>query len=452
MSIDTLQWILVIGLSLLLFFLAPLAKTEKAFYKGEGSSGKPNFYLLTSSLVISWLFAKSITNSANLGLSFGIVGGVAYAGYYLSFVVAGLIIYKLRTKGGYLSIHHFLESKFGKGALIIFSLLISFRLWNEVWSNSMVIGSYFGDIGTTPYLLAVIVFTTLTIAYTIKGGMSSSLFTDMVQMILFSVLLAVILFMIFPKADWDIGAFITSGTWTMSQGVNLLLLAILQSMSYPFHDPVMTDRGFVTDAKTTRKAYLWSAVIGMLCIILFSFVGIYGRMEGVSGQAPVEVAKLLGIPMMLIMNFIMITSAASTLDSTFSSFSKMVHLDLKIAKPTLTGGRISMIVIAIAGTIPVFFNPDIIAATTYGGTVVIGLAPIFVFWSMKVPPISFYLSVVGGFAAVVTMIVYPLPERFYFSTGPYADLLAINIYGSIICFTLFLVPRLFWKSKEEKGV
>ena len=139
----------------------------------------------------------------------------------------------------------------------------------------MVIGSYFGDIGTTPYLLAVIVFTTLTIAYTIKGGMSSSLFTDMVQMILFSVLLAVILFMIFPKADWDIGAFITSGTWTMSQGVNLLLLAILQSMSYPFHDPVMTDRGFVTDAKTTRKAYLWSAVIGMLCIILFSFVGIY---------------------------------------------------------------------------------------------------------------------------------------------------------------------------------
>ena len=104
--------------------------------------------------MISWLFAKSITNSANLGLSYGIVGGVAYAGYYLSFIVAGLIIYKLRTKGGFISIHHFLESKFGKGALIIFSILISFRLWNEVWSNSMVIGSYFGDEGTTPYLLA----------------------------------------------------------------------------------------------------------------------------------------------------------------------------------------------------------------------------------------------------------------------------------------------------------
>ena len=442
MSVDTLQWILVIGISLLLFVLAPLAKTQKAFFKGEGESGKPSFFLLTSSLVISWLFAKSITNSANLGLSYGIVGGVAYAGYYLSFIVAGLIIYKLRTKGGFISIHHFLESKFGKGALIIFSILISFRLWNEVWSNSMVIGSYFGDEGTTPYLLAVIVFTSLTIAYSIKGGMSSSLFTDMLQMILFGVLLMVILFMIFPRTNWDIGAFVTSGTWSMSQGVNLLFLAMIQCFSYPFHDPVMTDRGFVTDAKTTRKAYLWSAVIGMLCIILFSFVGVYGRMVGVSGQAPVEVAKLLGVPMMLVMNFIMITSAASTLDSTFSSFSKMVHLDLKIASPTLTGGRISMVVIALAGTVPVFFNPDIISATTYSGTVVIGLAPIFLFWWMKVPPISFYLSVLGGFIAVVLMILWPLPERFLFSTGKYSDLLAINIYGSIICFSLFLAPKL----------
>ena len=442
MSVDTLQWILVIGISLLLFVLAPLAKTQKAFFKGEGESGKPSFFLLTSSLVISWLFAKSITNSANLGLSYGIVGGVAYAGYYLSFIVAGLIIYKLRTKGGFISIHHFLESKFGKGALIIFSILISFRLWNEVWSNSMVIGSYFGDEGTTPYLLAVIVFTSLTIAYSIKGGMSSSLFTDMLQMMLFGVLLMVILFMIFPRTNWDISAFVTSGTWSMSQGVNLLFLAMIQCFSYPFHDPVMTDRGFVTDAKTTRKAYLWSAVIGMLCIILFSFVGVYGRMVGVSGQAPVEVAKLLGVPMMLVMNFIMITSAASTLDSTFSSFSKMVHLDLKIASPTLTGGRISMVVIALAGTVPVFFNPDIISATTYSGTVVIGLAPIFLFWWLKVPPISFYLSVLGGFIAVVLMILWPLPERFLFSTGKYSDLLAINIYGSIICFSLFLAPKL----------
>lgn len=444
MDAYTLQWILVIGISIVLFFLAPLAKTEEAFFKGEGASGKPNFWVLTSSLVISWLFAKSITNAANLGLSYGLVGGVAYAGYYLSFVVAGLIIYKLRTQGGFTSIHHFLQSKFGKGALIIFSLLIAFRLLNEVWSNAMVIGSYFGEQGSAPYLSAVVVFTILTIAYTIKGGMSSSLFTDVIQMVLFGVLLMIILLMIFPKTDWDIPAFVQSGTWSMSQGVNLLLLAILQSFSYPFHDPVLTDRGFVTDAKTTRTSYLWAAVMGALCIIFFSFVGIYGQMEGVTGQAPVEVAKLFGIPMMLLMNFIMITSAASTLDSTFSSFSKLVHLDLKLAKTSLTGGRISMIVIALIGTIPVFFNPEIISATTVSGTMVIGLAPVFLFWNYKVPAVSFYLSVVGGFLFALLCLFFPLPDYLLFSEGKYADLLAVNCYGTVLCFFLFLCPKLFW--------
>jgi len=439
----TLQWLLIIGISVLLYFLAPLAKTEQAFFKGEGASGKPNFWVLTSSLVISWLFAKSITNAANLGLSYGVVGGVAYAGYYLSFVIAGLIIYKLRTVGGFTSIHHFLQTKFGKGALVIFSLLIAFRLLNEVWSNSMVIGSYFGEQGSAPYLSAVVVFTLLTVAYTIKGGMSSSLFTDVIQMVLFGVLLLIILLMIFPKTNWDIPAFVQSGTWSMSQGLNLLLLAILQSFSYPFHDPVLTDRGFVTDAKTTRRSYLWAAVIGALCIIFFSLVGIYGQMEGVVGEAPVEVAKLLGIPMMLLMNFIMITSAASTLDSTFSSFSKLIHLDLKLVNASLSAGRLSMIVIAVIGTIPIFFNPEIISATTVSGTMVIGLAPVFMFWKLEVPAISFYLSVLGGFMFALICLIFPLSESLLFSEGKYADLLAVNCYGTVLCFFLFLCPKLF---------
>jgi hypothetical protein len=88
----TIQWILVIASSLILFFVSPYAKTVNDFFKGSKLEKEPGFILLTSSLVISWLFAKSITNSANLGLSYGIVGGVAYAGYYLSFLVAGITI------------------------------------------------------------------------------------------------------------------------------------------------------------------------------------------------------------------------------------------------------------------------------------------------------------------------------------------------------------------------
>lgn len=78
-------------------------------------------------------------------------------------------------------------------AVAIFSILIAFRLFNEVWSNTMVIGSYFGEKGSGPYYTAVLVFTALTLAYTLKGGMRSALMTDMVQMGLFSLLLVIIL-------------------------------------------------------------------------------------------------------------------------------------------------------------------------------------------------------------------------------------------------------------------
>ena len=143
----TIQWILLIGFGLLFFIIAPNSRTIGSFFSAKDKDGKePNFLMLTSSLVISWIFAKSITNAANLGMAFGIVGGVAYGVYYFSFIVAGIIIYQLRTKGGFKSIHQFIESRYGRGAIIIFSLLIAFRLFNEVWSNTMVIGSYFGEV------------------------------------------------------------------------------------------------------------------------------------------------------------------------------------------------------------------------------------------------------------------------------------------------------------------
>ena len=172
------QWGLVIASSLVLFFISPIAKNTSQFFKAVQKKKTPNTFMLMGSLIISWIFAKSITNAANLGLDYGIVGGVAYAGYYLSFAVAGVIIYKMRVHGNYASIHHFLSSKFGKGAVAVFSILIAIRLFNEVWSNTMVIGSYFGAMGTSSYYWSILVFTTLTLAYVLKGGMSSSIFTD----------------------------------------------------------------------------------------------------------------------------------------------------------------------------------------------------------------------------------------------------------------------------------
>lgn len=442
MNIINWQWALIIVSSLILFFLSPLAKTTDAFFKAVHKRKAPNTVVLTGSLIISWIFAKSITNAANLGLDFGIVGGVAYAGYYLSFAVAGILIFKIRTIGGFKSIHEFLTTKYGKGAMALFSILIAIRLFNEVWSNTMVIGSYFGKMGSSNYYWAIIVFTVLTLAYAIKGGLSSSIFTDIIQMVLFAILLIVILWQVFSIENFSVNDVVSSGTWSFELGLNLFFAAIIQSFSYPFHDPVLTDRAFISSPKVTRKSFLWASALGAICIVLFSVIGVYAQTQGFKGQAAVEVGKAFGVVLLLVINFIMITSAASTLDSTFSSFSKLLAIDLGLAK-SLTFGRASMVVIAILGTLPVFLDAEILSATTISGTMVIGLTPIFLFWNVKVPKSSFYFSVITGLLFGFSLVFNVFPEALIFTEGKYADLLWVNIWGLLSCNILYFLPLIF---------
>lgn len=439
MELINWQWSLIIVSSLILFLISPYAKSKNQFFKATKRLKAPNTFVLTGSLIISWIFAKSITNAANLGLDYGIVGGVAYAGYYLSFAVAGVLIYQLRLKGGFESIHQFLTTKFGKGAMALFSILIAIRLFNEVWSNTMVIGSFFGTQGSDPYYWSIIIFTLLTLAYTIKGGLSSSIFTDVIQMGLFSVLLIIILYHIFSVDDFSTKDVVTSGTWSFELGLNLFFAAIIQSFSYPFHDPVLTDRAFISSPKVTLKSFLLASVLGALCIVLFSIIGVYAQNQGMQGQAAVEVGKAFGVLILLVINLIMITSAASTLDSTFSSFSKLLAIDLNMGKD-LTFGRASMVAIAILGTLPVFLDVEILSATTISGTMVIGLTPVFLFWNIKAPKISFYLSVVCGLVFGFVLVLGIFPKSLIFTDGKYADLLWVNMWGILSCIIIYFIP------------
>lgn len=430
--------------------IAPFSRTSAQFFSAQTKKGgQPGIFMLTSSLVISWIFAKSITNAANLGLSYGLVGGLGYAVYYLSFITGGIVIYRMRVRGGFKSIHHFLETRFGRSAVILFSLLIGFRLFNEVWSNTMVIGSYFGEAGSGSYYLAILAFTLLTLLYTLKGGLRSSLLTDAIQMVLFGGLLIVLLGFIFPRTQGGLTPYLTSGKWEMGAGINLMLVAFIQIFSYPFHDSVMTDRGFISSPERTLISFLWAGVIGFICIVAFSFVGIYGQILGVKGQAAVEVSKTLGLLGMLSMNFIMVTSAASTLDSAFSSFSKLAVQDLGPKKePSVMTGRLVMIIMAVAGTLPIFFNPEILSATTVSGTMVMGLAPIFLLWNHKAPALSFHLSIGAGIIIGLGVATSLVPEDWVLFEGKYGDLLSANLWGSVVCLLLYLIPMLFIRGKK----
>lgn len=450
MPLFTFQWLLVVGSSLFLLWLAPFARTASAFYAGTEREVSPGFWKLLASLVISWLFAKSLTVAANLGLAYGLVGGVGYACYYLSFGVAGVIIYQLRTRGGFGSIHEFLRSKHGTSAVWLFSVLVALRLYNEVWSNTIVIGSYFGEAGSTPYYAAVLVFTALTLAYSLKGGMSSSILTDVVQMGLFVFLLIGLLGLIgFEIGQGGVVAAPdaaapadTWGTWSLAGGLDFLLLALVQAWSYPFHDPVMTDRGFLGEPAPTRRAFLWAMPVGAACIAAFSLVGVYARALGLGGEAAVAVSRSLGVAALLIVNLIMVTSAASTLDSTFSSWAKLSVVDLG-GRRDVRWGRIAMVALVVLGTVPVFLGADIISATTVSGLMVVGLAPVFLLWRVRVPRWGFHVSVLTGLGVGIGTLLYGYPAWMTFGVTKYAGLLGASAIATALAFALFLGSRVF---------
>ncbi|PIK15749.1 hypothetical protein [Halobacteriovorax sp. JY17] len=443
-----MNWAILLTFSGIMYFISPRLKPGNRlaqFFSGKEENGSEiGLKTLTSSLLISWIFAKSIYNSASLGASFSMVGGIAYATYWLSFIVAGFTIYRLKT-AGFNSIHEFLNTKFGKGATWLFSFILVFRLWNEIWSNTMVVGQFFGPNGSGSFIAATWVTTALVLLYSLKSGLRSSILTDVIQMTLTTFLVLLLLGFILPKTDLPMA--LSNTHWSLSGGVDLILVAFIQIWSYPFHDPVMTDRGFITDKKKMLKGFILSGILGFIFIFIFSFIGIYFKTAGLEGNVIIETAKSFGLPLVIIMNVIMLSSASSTIDSTFTSIGKLVSIDLfsKIKMDKILLARISMITLAILGNIMIHAGPSILSATTVSGTMVIGLAPVFIFSSWKrAGKASYYGSVLVGIIFGFMLATKSISGSV--GAGKYGVLLYTNILGTIISFGLFillayLVPR-----------
>ena len=470
----TFVWILLAGYGLLIYRLVqqttPAKVSAVEFFEGQSRQGQaPGLWLLVSSAAISWIFAKSIDNAATLGNAFGITGGIGYAIYYLSFVTAAIALYYLRTRGGFSSIPEFLVSKYGRVCARLFLLAIAIRLLNEVWSNTKVFSLYFGTEGSTGYWIAAGLVTAFTVYYSLIGGLRSSLLTDSAQMILAAVLLVVILATLGP-------GFANNGLpavdpETSLAGLTFCGLAFVQVLSYPFHDPVMTDRAFITSPKVMLKGFILAGLVSGGFIFLFSFVGLYARANGLEGQPTLAVPALLGLPMLLIFNAIMLTSAGSTLDSTFSSVAKLGARDWnnRQGQPTERQallGRWWIVAIAVLGNLPLFsiylgdkVGPAIIQATTISGTMVMGLAPIFLLaFIRKAGSLSFHLAFWPGLVFGVMRVVESatgaalFPAWMSIGSGKYALDLGVNIYGLLICVAGYLLGAALSPAREEVTV
>ena len=442
-----------------MYAMTPTAVSIASFFRGTDNEGRAaSQWMLTASIFISWIFAKSVTNAANLGAAYGVVGGVAYAAYWLSIPLAGWVIYRLRTRHGATGLVAFLVSRYGRAAAVAFTIAILIRLYNEVWSNTAVVGGYFGPPGSAAFIGSALLFTAVTLLYAVKGGLRSSIITDVLQSAVFVLFLGIVLFYVLPSHGPS--ALLSSGNFRMNAGVDLLLVALLQVLSYPFHDPVLTDRGFISPEKQMLKAFIWSGAIGFICIFAFSLVGVHARLDGLpqSDNVPAAVAQGFGIAAAFVMTVVMIVAGGSTVDSTFASLSKLVAQELPMLRGRIPGanairiGAWTMVVFAVIGNLPMIAGTDILKATTVSGTMVMGLAPVFLLAGFtRYSPLSFHLSFWTGIVIGLLLTLGWIPKAWAIGDGKYALLLGANFYGLILCFAGFLLPLLLRRRAAVSG-
>ena len=379
-------------------WFAPRAYDAADFFRGVSPGGlAPGLLSLVFSQVTTWVFARSLMNAAILGYFYGIAGTIAYAAYYLSFLTGGRIVDAIRFRHGFESVQAFLADRFGRTGVWSYNVLIAVRLLSEVFANLLVIGIIFGAAGSTAYFAAIGVLTLVTLAYSMLGGLRASLRTDVFQM---SVLIAVLVALVLQTglaSGYDIPALATSSPALDGPGWVLLAVALLQVWSYPLHDPVMMDRGFLADRETTRRSFYHAAWLGILCILAFGLIGVHAGVSKTAGEDLIAtLTRMLGAETMMLFNFAIIVSAVSTLDSTLSSAAKLSVVDMKMGAETVANGRMAMVLFMVGGLLFVFFgSEDLFSAVAVSGTASMFLAPVIFFsiWGRTRPPVwSFVIA------------------------------------------------------------
>ena len=440
----------LVGLALLSLAISPRVRTVEGFFYGADERGAPpGLWTLVLSQVTTWIFARSLLNAAILGYLFGIAGTVAYAAYYGSFLVGAHVVDGIRFRHGFRNIQSFLVADFGRLGEWTYNFVVALRLLSEVFANLLVVGIIFGGTGTWPYVIAIVAVAGLTLGYGTLGGLRASLKTDVLQMAVLLAILAVLLAIVVSRADFAWVPVLASSPDFTSPGWVLLAVALLQVWSYPLHDPVMTDRGFLADRRTTMRSFHHAFWISLACVLAFGLVGVFAGLHRTDGEALMDtLGRLLGSGAMVLVNLALIVSAVSTLDSTLSSASKLVVVDMRMAKASLLNGRIAMVAF-LAGGLGLLFvgSKDLFSAVAVSGTASMFLAPVVFFriWGgVRVPRWSyataFALAMTGAIGYFIDSAGHlTLFEPLFGSIHDYTKLLIVSLSvlgGGMLAFAI----------------
>ena len=445
-------FIIIIGV-FSLFFISKKSDI-RGFYSGlmEGNK-EPSLLAMIFSLVTTWIFSRSLLTAAILAYYYGLPGALAYTAYYFSFLTGGYFLVNLRKKYKVKSLVNFFESEYGFVGKFSFSFIITIRLISEIFANLIVIGLIFGNAGTMEYNLSIFLIMILSFSYSFLGGLRNSITTDFIQMIIFLFLLiTLVIGIFFSNTIIESNYFFSKINDLSNPGYALILVAFLQIWSYPIHDPVMMDRGFICSTKKTRKSFFLAFLLSSSCIFTFSLLGLCISPNALNNITFIEAVKVnFNEYLAYIIYLLLIVSAISTIDSTLSSAAKLVVFDLALISKTILNGRIVMLVFTLLGLLFIFFdNKDLFTAVAVSGTAATFLTTSFllkVVFNISISKVSFVTSFIFSISGSIVYFLESQKINNSFSLifgldHKYKTLLLINIIILTVSFcSAFLIKK-----------
>ncbi|WP_415920851.1 sodium:proline symporter [Tateyamaria sp. SN6-1] len=388
---------------------APRRASVEGFFSGTFGGQAPGLWVLVLSQVTTWIFARSLMNAAILGYFYGIAGTLAYAAYYGSFLTGGFIVARLRRNGAG-SVQDWLGGRFGSVGTGAYNVIIALRLLSEVFANLLVVGLIAGAVIEGGATAAILVVALVGLAYSAWGGLSAALRTDVTQMVVFLAVFVVAFLYLVLSPGFSLGAVLTApGSAGSYNGWVLLVVAALQVFSYPAHDPVMMDRGFLADEDTTRRSFLHAFWLSTALIIGFGFFGIQASLVGAEYEAELigTWGQMFPAWVFALLMLSLLVSALSTLDSALASASRLVVEELGWAPRSLTGGRAVMCVFMALGTVLTLWgNATLFDAVAVSGTASMFLTPVLIVGLVMGRVIAPWAYLVAFGAAVFGAVAY----------------------------------------------
>ncbi len=427
-------------------YVSPRHVSVDGFFSGANSEGHaPTLWALVMSQVTTWIFARSLLTAAILGYYYGVAGALAYTAYYMSFITGGYIVARLRARGAR-SFQEFLRGEFGATGPLLYNIVIALRLMSEVFANLLVVGLIFSAVFGGAELagqIAMVAMALTALGYSALGGLRASLRTDVFQMGFFALVFALAFLAMVFSDGFSLGAVLTApGISGSYNGWVLLIVAFLQVISYPAHDPVMMDRGFLASPEVTFRSFLHAFWISALCIFGFALFGVQASVVGAElvGGLMGTWKTMFGQTVWFLIAASLLVSAMSTLDSALASSARLAIEELRLGARTIANGRIAMAVFMLGGVLFLLGDTKtLFDAVAVSGTASMFLAPVIVLGLWMNLRVSLWAYVIGFIAAILGAVAYffqadPLVIAIFGEGHKYERLLAICVAVHVIGF------------------